>query len=269
MRNKSSHPATAAPRSPNYNVAGTNEPSWLSSIPTLPIWKQEHLDRVWRQRAQSAESVADSVDAVMASLEATGKADSTLVVVTSDNGYHVGSHRLSKGKRTAYREDTVVPMIVIGPGVTPGTTIDAMTSTIDLAPTITSLLGARSPAWVDGRSLTDILATGQVPDTWRTAMISESLGTSQPGDPDYQPESPPPFTALRTPDWLFVVYEDGERELYDLTTDPYELDNIVATADPQLVAALYSQLVAMRECSGETCRTADMSRAPLPAAAQQ
>ncbi len=265
VRNKTSHPATAAPRSPNYNAIGTNEPSWISQFPTMPIWRQEHLDRVWRQRAQSAESVADSVDAVLASLEATGKADSTLVIVTSDNGYHAGAHRLSKGKRTAYREDTVVPMIVIGPGVTPGTTVDAMTSTIDLAPTITSLLGATAPAWVDGRSLIEILATGQVPATWRTATISESMGTSQPGDPDYQVEAPPPFTALRTSDWLFVVYTGGERELYDLRADPFELNNIADTADPQLVAALYSQLIAMGECSGETCRTADTSLLPVPA----
>jgi arylsulfatase A-like enzyme len=268
VRNKFSHPTTAAPRSPNYNVAGINEPSWISGFPSLPFWKQEHLDREWRQRAQSAESVADSVDALLAALEATGKASSTLVIVTSDNGYHVGSHRLSKGKRTAYREDTVVPMIVIGPGVTPGTTIDAMTSTIDLAPTITSLLGAKLPAWADGRSLVDILSTGQVPATWRTATISESLGTSQPDDPDYQPEAPPPFTALRTPDWLFVVYSDGERELYDLNADPYEMNNIASTADPALVAALYAQLVALRECSGASCRSADTSRLPVPATTQ-
>jgi arylsulfatase A-like enzyme len=265
LRNKGTHVSTVAPRSPNYNVAGTNEPNWISRLAPLSYWKMEHLDRVWRQRAQSAESVADSIDAVMATLEASGKASSTLVVVTSDNGYHVGSHRLSKGKRTAYREDTVVPMIVIGPGVPAGITIDSMTTTVDLAPTFTGLLGAQAPAWVDGRSLTDILATGQAPSTWRTATVSESMGISQPGDPDYQPEAPPPFAALRTPHWLYVVYQDGERELYDLSTDPYEINNIVATADPALLGALDSQLQALRTCAGETCRTADSL--PLPAAA--
>ena len=163
LRNKATHQATVAPRTPNYNMIGTNEPSWLRSVPPIPAWKQTRLDQLWRQRAQSAESVADSVDAVLATLAETGRADDTLVVVTSDNGYHVGTHRLTKGKRTAFREDTVVPMIVIGPGVTPGARIDAMTSTIDLAPTFTTLLGAQAPTWVDGRSLTDMIATGQVP----------------------------------------------------------------------------------------------------------
>jgi arylsulfatase A-like enzyme len=256
-RNKATHQATVAPRTPNYNQFGANEPSWLRAIPAIPAWKQARLDSLWRQRAQSAESVADSVDAVLATLEETGRADDTLVVVTSDNGYHVGTHRLTKGKRTAFREDTVVPMIVIGPGVTPGTRIDAMTSTIDLAPTFTSILGAQAPSWVDGRSLTDIIATGQVPPTWRQATVSESLGTSGPGDPDYQPQAPPQYTSLRTRDWLFVVYRDGERELYDRKADPFEMNNIIATADTRLVASLYSQLQALRVCAGDSCRTAD------------
>ena len=256
-RNKETHQATVAPRTPNYNQYGANEPSWLQAIPAIKPWKQAKLDSLWRQRAQSAESVADSVDAVLATLAETGRADNTLVVVTSDNGYHVGTHRLTKGKRTAFREDTVVPMVVIGPGVTPGTRIDAMTSTIDLAPTFTSILGAQAPAWVDGRSITEIIATEQVPATWRQATISESLGTSGPGDPDYQPQAPPQYTSLRTPDWLFVVYRDGERELYDLKADPFEMNNIIATADTRLVADLYSQLQALRYCAGDTCRTAD------------
>jgi arylsulfatase A-like enzyme len=263
-RNKATHQATVAPRTPNYNQFGANEPSWLRTVPAIPAWKQARLDKLWRQRAQSAESVADSVDAVLATLEETGRADDTLVVVTSDNGYHVGTHRLTKGKRTAFREDTVVPMIVIGPGVTPGARIDAMTSTIDLAPTFTDLLGAQAPAWVDGRSLTDMIATGQVPPTWRQATVSESLGTSGPGDPDYQPQAPPQYTSLRTPDWLFVVYRDGERELYDRKADPFEMTNIIATADTRLVASLYSQLQALRVCEGDSCRTADAIVMPGP-----
>lgn len=257
VRHKETHFATVAPRTPNYNVVGTNEPSWLRDQPVIAPWRQARLDRLWRQRAQSAESVADSVDSVLATLQATGRDKDTLVVITSDNGYHVGAHRLTKGKRTAFREDTVVPMVVIGPGVTPGATFTDMTATIDLAPTFTSILGAQSPSWVDGRSLVDIIRTGERPASWRTATLSESLGTSGPGDPDYQPEAPPQFTALRTPSWLFVVYRNGERELYDLRADPYETNNIVSTADPRVVADLYSQMQALRTCSGDTCRAAD------------
>ncbi len=264
VRNKDTHLASVAPRTPSFNSYGLNEPSWLTSIEPITPWKQSKLDELWRKRAQSAESVADSVDAVLATLRETGRDANTLVVVTTDNGYHIGTHRLKKGKRTAFREDTVVPMVVIGPGVTPGSRIDAMTSTIDLAPTFTSILGSQAPNWVDGRNLTSIFASGAVPASWRNAIISESLGKSGPGDPDYQPQAPPSFTALRTPEYLFVTYRDGERELYDVQADPYEQNNIVKSADPRLVAALYSQMQALKSCAGDTCRTADAIPLPTP-----
>lgn len=257
-RNKGTHAATVAPRAASYNAYGVNEPSWLKTIKPLSAYRLGRIDELWRQRAQSAESVADSVDAVRATLAATGHTDDTLVIVTSDNGYHAGAHRLSKGKRTAFHEDTVVPMVVLGPGVPAGVRVDAMTSTIDLGPTISAALGASAPSWVDGRSLTDIIASGgQVPATWRNAVITESLGRSGPEDPDYQAEAPPQFAALRSKDYLFVVYRDGERELYDLHADPNELNNIASTADPVLVSGLYSQLQALRSCAGDSCRTAD------------
>jgi N-acetylglucosamine-6-sulfatase len=264
-RNKGTHLGEVAPRFPNYNVYGTNEPTWMRKLRTLDPQTQGMLDAQWRQRAQSAESIADSVDAVRAELAATGRSANTLIIVTSDNGYHAGAHRMRGGKRTAFREDTVVPMVVIGPGVAPGSRVDAMTSTVDLAPTITDLLGAQSPAWIDGRSLTGILGSGQVPTDWRTAALSESMGQSAPKDPDYQADAPPNFSALRTPQWLFVVYRSGERELYDLANDPYELNNIASTADAGLVAGLYSQLQALRSCVGPTCRTADSIPIPIPA----
>lgn len=261
-RHKATHLATTAPRTPNYNTVGTNEPSWLTSRKPLTARQQAGLDALWRQRAQSAESVADSVDAVLAALERSGRSDDTLVVITADNGYHAGVHRLPKGKRTAFREDSVVPMVVLGPGIVPGSTFEGMTSTIDLAPTFTELLGATAPGWVDGRSLKSILETGAMPATWRTATLSESLGVSTPDDPDYQPSAPPQFSALRTPQWLFVVYKNGERELYDLVNDPYEMNNIVATADPSLVASLYTQVQMLNACSGPTCRQADALAIP-------
>jgi N-acetylglucosamine-6-sulfatase len=264
VRNKGTHLLDVAPRTPSYNAYGANEPTWMRRLADLDLKAQVSIDLQYRQRAQSAESVADSIDAVRAELTATGKAASTLIVVTSDNGYHQGTHRMRAGKRTAFHEDTVVPMIVIGPGVQPGSTVNAMTSTVDLAPTFTELLHSPTPAWVDGRSLASMLATGSVPADWRTASLTESMGRSTPKDPDYQPDSPPRFTALRTPQWLFVAYRDGERELYDLAADPFELNNIAGTADPSIVAALNSQLQAMRACDGPTCRVADSLPVPPP-----
>ena len=186
--------------------------------------------------------------------------------MTTDNGYHVGKYRMPKGKRTPYATDTVVPMIAIGPGIPAGVEVDAMTSTIDLAPTFTEVLGARAPAWIDGRSLVPFLGAGATPANWRNAALSESIGETRKSDPDYSPFIPPPFSALRTPRWMYVEYNDGSRALYDRVTDPFELRNIVDSVDPAFVATLSAQLAQLTRCAGPSCRQADAITVtdPLP-----
>lgn len=251
-----STPFVGVPRTPVYNAADPARPSWLANRTALSPQRLAALDARWNKRARSALSFADSVDNVLATLRATGHADDTLVIVTSDNGYHEAARQLPVGKRTPYREDTVVPMIMIGSGIPAGRTVNELTSGIDFAPTIAELLGARTPDWLDGRSLVPFLAGGQ-PTQWRTGVLTESLGESSPADPDWTPFNPPPFAALRTETSLFVRYESGEEELYDRVNDPYESRNIIATADPMQVNLLRTQLAALQACAGATCRTAD------------
>ena len=262
-RHRDAGKGAQVPRTPAYNAVGAAEPLWRARLLPLNDRQLGKLDRKWRKRVQSAESVADAVARVRVTLRAAGKEDSTLIIVGSDNGFHAATRRMTPGKRTPYAEDTVVPYVLIGPGIAGGSVMDKMTSTIDLAPTITELLGGTVPAFVDGRSLVPFL-DGQ-PASWRTGMLTESLSDPQPGDPDYSTFRPPQFSALRTQRWLYVEYKDGSRELFDRYADPSEVNNIIATADPGLVAALQAQLQALNECSGAQCRVADaMSDAPIP-----
>lgn len=262
-RNRSKQSGTIIPRNPTYNAYGVDEPNWMQSKAPLSAKLLAKADIEWRQRAQSAESVADSVEAVMATLKATGRERNTLVVITADNGYHMVERRMLKGKRTPYASDTVVPMVVIGPGIPAGVAVNDMTSTIDLAPTFTDLLGGTAPSWVDGRSLRGFLSAGKTPENWRDAALSESLGISTPKDPDYQKNAPPRYFALRTPQWLYVEYQDGSRTLYNRDNDPFEMVNIIKTADPLLVASMSNQLSQLSTCSGDTCRLADTFELPL------
>ena len=255
-RHLASSKSATVPRSKGYNAKGLNEPAWRSNLPTINPRRLATYDRRWRERVQSSETIADAYDSVVAALAKAGKLDTTLIVIGSDNGYHSVVRRLPPGKRTPYLEDTVVPYLFIGPGVEAGAKVASMTSTIDLAPTFTALLNAKAPEWTDGRSLVPFLARGTVED-WRTGVISESLSQARPGDPDYETLKPPRFTALRTEQWVYVEYEDGTKELYNRLTDPDELDNVLPTADPDLVKSLNRQLLALRTCVGPTCRVAD------------
>ncbi len=73
----------------------------------------------------------------------------------------------------------------------------------------------------------------------------------------FQPLGLPEYAALRTDRYTYVEYVTGERQLYDLRTDPDQLHNVVATADPKLVQGLAKQLSALRSCKGGGCRTVD------------
>ncbi|MDP2013990.1 MAG: sulfatase-like hydrolase/transferase, partial [Actinomycetota bacterium] len=255
-RHLNGHVSEGVPRTPSFNAHGTNEVSWLGAQPDNTPQRIAMFDERWRKGLQSTESIADTYDALVSALSATGHLDDTLIVVTSDNGYHAGTHRLGTGKNTAYREDSVVPAVLIGPGIAPGAVINKTTSMVDLGPTISTLLGATVPVWADGRDLTPLLS-GETLTPWRTAALNERLRQTQPGDPDYEPYQAPAFHASRSEQWLYVKYGDGEEELFNLIADPYEMHNVISATDPQIVEQLRQQLTALATCSGSSCRVAD------------
>lgn len=248
-----------APRSPSFNVVRAGQPTWLADRPALSPAILADIDRIWSRRLDSTQTFADSVQAILKALEEQGRLDSTLVIVTSDNGYHLGNHRLATGKQTPFHEDTIVPTILIGTGIPAGQTIDQMTSMIDLAPTIASWLGAPTPSYVDGR---DLLPLVQDPSTpWRTGVLTEHYNSPLPGDPDRDGWDAPPYRSLRTQDWLLVQYQQ-EAALYNLVRDPYEMTNVIDSTPEATLKQLRAQLKALSKCSGASCRVADRMPAP-------
>jgi hypothetical protein len=128
------------------------------------------------------------------------------------------------------------------------------------------------------------------PKTWREAILLEDApvlrarsatpvatpaasspgkGTPAAGSDDEEsdtisPANPPPYNAIRTTRYLYVAYDDGEREVYDLHADPAELTNIARTADPALQAAFADRLEALRICRAGSCRAAEDAPFPGP-----
>jgi arylsulfatase A-like enzyme len=133
--------------------------------------------------------------------------------------------------------------------VRPGRTA-ALASAIDLAPTLAAWAGADIPDFVDGRSLEPALS-GE-PESWRSAVYVEHHH-NRPRRTD----GPPAFQALRADYLVYVEYADGWRELYDLESDPHQLDNQAATADPATLRTLAVDLARLADCAGETCRAAE------------
>ncbi|WP_240197527.1 sulfatase [Nonomuraea lactucae] len=247
-----------APRPPSFNQEDMSaEPAWMRNLPPLSEDDIAHVDDRYRTRMRSMLGVDDLVGTVVNTLAATGKLDNTYIIFTSDNGFHLGTHRIKQGKTTPFEESIKVPLVVRGPGVRPGSVIGDMASTVDLGPTFAELGGAQLPPFAEGRSLVPLLR-GQRPAQWRSSVLVEF---SRPLDQVSANQTPvPPYQALRTQTHTYVRYGTGETQLYDLTTDPNQLHNLAGRADPQLLRDLDERLRAMVACSGATCRDADSRR---------
>jgi len=258
-------PRLRAPRPPSFDVLPTRAPRWLAGHPPLTAREEAQIDRVFRLRARSVQAVDRMIGEIQAALRALGIAGNTYLVFSSDNGLHTGEYRLMPGKLTAFDTDIRVPLVVTGPGVPAGARTDAMAENIDLAETFAAIGGTTLPG--DGRSLLALLQ-GRRPPGWRDAVLVEHHGPRLSiFDPDFQQGAsgtPTTYEALRTRRLLYVEYADGERELYDLRADPFELHNIAYRLTPTARRRLHAELRAMERCHGRRACWRAMHVRPVP-----
>ncbi len=261
-RDADAFPGLRAPRTPAYNAAtDANAPEWLKAIPPLSEFEMNKLDGDFRKRAQSMRAVDAMIGELQAAVAAIGQQDNTYFVFSSDNGYHMGEHRLRAGKLTAFDTDIHVPLVVTGPGVPAGRTVDEIVENIDLCPTFEELGGAAIPADVEGRSLVPLLH-GQAVSQWRTAaLVEHHRPEGWPDDPDapgHRSGNPPTYEAIRTATAAYVEYVTGEKEYYDLAADPNELHNTYSSLNGDAKASLHALLNAIQNChDAQSCSVAD------------
>ena len=283
-RHTGAFPDVGATRIPSFDEADVSDkPAWVQALPPLTADQIALLDDRYQRRLRSLLAVDEMVASLVETLAATGALDNTYILFMSDNGYHLGEHGIPVGKQSPYDESLRIPLIVRGPGVPAGAVVDAIALNIDLAPTFAELAGASPADFVDGRSLAPLLH-GDSPNAWRHGFlvehydrtIPEEWGTPGPvpveetahdaeeleeADGDEMtgitPIDSPPYLGLRTDQYLYVEYASGERELYDIQADPYQLQNLAATADPALLADLAAALDHLRLCTAADCRAAE------------
>jgi N-acetylglucosamine-6-sulfatase len=273
-RHEGAFPDARLPRPPSFDEEDVSDkPDWVRDNAALDAKQIAPMENLYRKRLQSMLAVDETIGRLVDALEESGELENTYIFFTSDNGWHAGEHRLTTGKWTAYEEDVRVPLIVRGPGVPEGRTLDHLVLNNDLAPTFAELGEAQAPPFVDGRSLVPLLVDDPPsPEDWRQAFLVEAAtelgGTLVPllsGDqlPQGWRHAPrddwgrPGLEAIRTEGHLYAEYGNGERELYDLREDPYQLDNRYEAADPELLRRLRGRLAALRGCSAAACRAAE------------
>ena len=235
-------PLPDLPSFDEHDVA--DKPADIRNRPQFPVQERVDIETSYRTRLQSLLAVDRGVKRLVDTLDATGQLDDTTIVFTSDNGFFHGEHRVPFGKYLPYEPSIRVPLVVRGPDVAEDESSDALVSNVDLPATIIDLAGAHPLRRLDGTSLSPLLAdpgSGGPHDE----VLLES-GANDAGAPVYH--------GLRTARYLYVEYDTGERELYDLRSDPQELRNVVdAKHERAVVTRLARRLRSVRACRGRSC----------------
>jgi N-acetylglucosamine-6-sulfatase len=261
-RDAAAFPGLRAPRSPAFDAApDAAAPHWLASHPPLSGADMAGIDRDFRKRAQSVLAVDKMIGELQAAVAAIGEENNTFFVFSSDNGYHMGEHRLMPGKMTAYDTDIHVPLVITGPGVPAGSTVQEIVENIDLCPTFTEFGGAVGPRASTGRSLVPLMQ-GQKTAEWRTVALIEHRGpareASDPDLPGVRSGNPPTYEAIRARTFLYVEYTGGEREYHDLAADPHELRNTFSSLSGEQRTWLHATLESARTChDAKSCQSAE------------
>jgi arylsulfatase A-like enzyme len=240
---------TPLPHPPSFNEADVSDkPATVEPLVPITAAKEAELAERYRCTVASMREVDLGVDRVMRTLRDTGELANTVVVYASDNGFYFGEHRITLGKSLPYEPALQVPFAVRVPEAyrsrhQPLRSPEAVAN-IDIAPTFLELAHATSCVRpgrcrrIDGHSLLPLLgAGGHWPGT-RGVLVEIAAASAT-------------YQAIRTRRKMYAEYPNGDRELYDLGDDPFELSN--QAGNPAYAAdeaRLAARLEKLRDCSG-------------------
>ncbi len=229
-----------------FNEADVSDkPAFIRRLSLLSPKHKKAMRRLRRRRAESLASVDQAIARQVAALRRAGALRNTIVAFASDNGLLLGEHRLRAKKIVPYEESIRVPLMIRGPGFPSGTRDHRLVGAVDLASTFAYAAGvaAHLPHPVDGRDLRPRAARGVLLETGPKLVGGPIPGVRRA------------YVGVRTERFMYARYWTGQEELYDLTTDPYQLDSL---HDDPAYAATLEELRAdtqrLKDCSGTACR---------------
>lgn len=215
-------------RPPAFNEPDVSDKPWRDQVPPMTAFDIRVADHMNEHQREALISLDEGVAKIVDALKAKGVLDNTVIIFMSDNGWLLGEHRLLS-KTWPYEESIKVPMVWRLPWAEQARVNPAQVLNIDLAPTIAELASAE-PGLVDGTSLVPLLkwdpttwdpSSGPPPGTGRSDFVIEWLGRDLTGV-----QGPAPYEGVHTRRYVYIEYANGWRELYDLETDPDQLNNL-------------------------------------------
>jgi N-acetylglucosamine-6-sulfatase len=238
------------PQPPSFNERNVSDkPVAITKLPRINGRDLRHIRRGWRCTLATMSAADQDIGKLMAALKRTGQLGRTIVFYLSDNGFYFGEHRIFSGKQYPYEPGLRVPYAVRVPaGYRHGaeaSTSRQVVSNEDATPTILDYAGgvpscerAGRCRRIDGRSIRPLLGGGGRWPSGRGVLAEIKADQGQ-------------YSAIRTRRWVYIRYDDGESELYDLRRDPNQLRNLTGKPSASAVeSSLGARLAKLRRCSG-------------------
>ena len=253
----------ANPHLPSYNASAAGPLPDPMGPPTLgPIseWVSERQDVGFRNRSASLLDLDALIGVVLDGLDALGVADETFFIFTSDNGYHMGEHRMTMWKWHPYSTDVSVPMYVAGPGVPRAAVLEYPTTHVDITAMVVDLAGARvlGPP-LDGLSFAAAFtASPPAPAQWRDFQFSEHHTNAV----TWRQVRRPLGGANAT--YTMWCGPSAKEEVFELAADPYELNNTALSSGAGFAAANRRLAAFLFNCSGAECNDGDAAADVAP-----
>ncbi len=221
-------------------------------------YKRTSYQRYLKKYLRTVRGVDDGVARLLGYLRSVGDLENTVVLYTSDQGFMLGEHDYID-KRWMYEESLRIPLIVRHPStVAAGSRDDHLVNNADLAPTLLELAGVERPGFMQGHSLVP-LTRGDKPPGWRQSTYYRYWM-------NYAHHDVPAHYGVRTKEFKLIFFyglplgAPGARqadtrpgwELYDLRTDPHEMNNVFGTPEySDVTAELKAELLRLKTELGD------------------
>ncbi|KAJ5912375.1 hypothetical protein N7504_001258 [Penicillium tannophilum] len=267
-----------APRDSSFNKLIQGAVSWTENVPELNQTEVDYIDVFQRCRLRALQAVDDMVGDLIEQLDKAGELDNTYIFYSTDNGYHLGQHRLQPGKNCGYETDINVPLIVRGPGIPENQTLNAVTSHTDLAPTFLSIANSTREG-LDGKAIPTTVAASNADNKtehvaieyWGLAVPEGIYGyasnkLNEVGN-SYKNNT---YKGIRLVSdnysLYYAVWCTNEKELYNLKDDPDQTINLAANPSQhenfkianrdltQIMSRLDALMMVLKSCQGDECR---------------
>jgi arylsulfatase A-like enzyme len=225
------------PLRPSFNEADVSDkPKYIQKLPLFTKKQIAKIQDKWRTRQECLQALDRGMATIINTLETSGLMANTHVMFTADNGFIEGEHRIQNAKNVLYEEGSNVPFFYREPSGYIAQCRQPV-SNIDATATMVALSGATAGRVLDGSSLSPLLA--DVNASWNSATLMQSRRTSGIATANY-----------RYYEWP----RSNEFELYDMTVDEFQLNNVAGHSDYQAIqASCAASLQQLQGCGGDTC----------------